>query len=454
MSDRGPPATFDAHSPLAQYVYVDNVGILGRSRGEVEAYRDDACNRLDERGLLTHERDEVSQLSDNLGVTLDGRRLQARPTEKRYWRIRRCLQWALGKRTFHGRVLAKLVGHLTFFGLVNRRCFASFHTIYAFCTKYDRSVGVLWETVRHELRGFYGLMPLIYADWERPWSTTVAASDSSGSGFGVCSSTWTLAEVMKCGRSFERDRFRGGLRIRPRESALEDDDLEFDEGLAATWDRPEAPYNHNGFREVPMKQPDVVWATKALGKWKRKEDISVTETRAAVLALRRTVRSRESWHSRHLYLVDNMGVALALERCRSKVFPLLNVVRQWCALSLAANIFPAVRWIPSEFNPADAPSREATSAQYGGFKGARFARAGAMPAAISEEGQGAGEVDEGGLPRRPSYLEVAARACAKRFEGNGVNDTTRCQHGSNDPPRPRQRDHDDERLFRQRGTIA
>ena len=148
LADRGRPAVFDESTSMAQYVYVDNVGVLGRSRAAVEEYRDKSCDALDDKGLVTHERDEVNQLSNNLGVTLDGIKLQVRPSSVRYWRVRRCLQWALKKPRFHGRVLARLVGHLTFFGLVNRRCLSCFHTVYAFCRKYDRSVGELWPSVR------------------------------------------------------------------------------------------------------------------------------------------------------------------------------------------------------------------------------------------------------------------------------------------------------------------
>eukprot|EP00969_Alexandrium_andersonii_P220578 9742193-Alexandrium_andersonii.AAC.1 len=80
------------------------------------------------------------------------------------------------------------------------------------------------------------------------------------------------------------------------------------------------------------------WRTVVSGAWGRAENITVTEARAAVLALRREARLGHAWHSAHLFLMDNMGAVLSLERCRAKDFALLTVVRQWCGLCLACNI--------------------------------------------------------------------------------------------------------------------
>ena len=51
-----------------------------------------------------------------------------------------------------------------------------------------------------------------------------------------------------------------------------------------------------------------------------------------------------------------MGVCLSLPRFRAKSFPLLVLVRKFAAWCLSRRIFPAIRWIPSERNSADAPS--------------------------------------------------------------------------------------------------
>jgi hypothetical protein len=94
LIDAGPTPVFDAVGMSLHYVYVDNVGVIADSAAAARQKRDEACDYLDSVGLKTHERDEPSRVSDNIGIALDGQRCEARPTTKRYWKVRRCLQWA------------------------------------------------------------------------------------------------------------------------------------------------------------------------------------------------------------------------------------------------------------------------------------------------------------------------------------------------------------------------
>jgi len=52
-----------------------------------------------------------------------------------------------------------------------------------------------------------------------------------------------------------------------------------------------------------------------------------------------------------------MAVVLALTKGRSSSSVLLSICRQWCAYTLAADIYPHVRWVPSQRNAADDSSR-------------------------------------------------------------------------------------------------
>ena len=52
-----------------------------------------------------------------------------------------------------------------------------------------------------------------------------------------------------------------------------------------------------------------------------------------------------------------MAVILACSRFRARDFKLLAVVRRISALCLARNVRCHFRWVPSEFNAADAVSR-------------------------------------------------------------------------------------------------
>ena len=61
---------------------------------------------------------------------------------------------------------------------------------------------------------------------------------------------------------------------------------------------------------------------------------------------------------RHLHLGDNLGMVLAYDRGRAKSVPLLICCRKAAAYSVAGNCFFTHRWIPSEWNAADDPSRQ------------------------------------------------------------------------------------------------
>ena len=53
-----------------------------------------------------------------------------------------------------------------------------------------------------------------------------------------------------------------------------------------------------------------------------------------------------------------MSVCLSFERRRARNYKVLCCIRRLCAYTLALNIRVAVRWIPSECNVSDEPSRK------------------------------------------------------------------------------------------------
>ena len=53
-----------------------------------------------------------------------------------------------------------------------------------------------------------------------------------------------------------------------------------------------------------------------------------------------------------------MSVVLSFERKRAHVYPHLRQVRLFSALGVASGTHYSIRWIPSELNPSDLPSRQ------------------------------------------------------------------------------------------------
>ena len=117
--------------------------------------------------------------------------------------------------------------------------------------------------------------------------------------------------------------------------------------------------SNNDFPEVPHNiiQPDE-WSTVCMGKWKHVDEaITIKEGRALVLALRRLARAQWSRGHKHLILLDNLALTFSVAKGRASNHTLLRINQKISALSLAGGFAVRVRWIPSELNNADGPSR-------------------------------------------------------------------------------------------------
>ena len=75
------------------------------------------------------------------------------------------------------------------------------------------------------------------------------------------------------------------------------------------------------------------------------------------MGLKHFVRNLKNHGHRLLLLSDSMSAVMALSKGRSSAAGLTRICRQWAAYSLCCNVCVRCRWICSEWNPADAPSR-------------------------------------------------------------------------------------------------
>lgn len=114
---------------------------------------------------------------------------------------------------------------------------------------------------------------------------------------------------------------------------------------------------HEGFPEVPDAVAEGSWAVIRAGRLRFDEHIGVTEGRAFLWKLRHDARQSSRHGSKRLYLVENFSFSAALAKGRSPAFCLLQICRRSSALQLGSGIQPHVRWLSSERNAADGPSR-------------------------------------------------------------------------------------------------
>ena len=115
----------------------------------------------------------------------------------------------------------------------------------------------------------------------------------------------------------------------------------------------------DNFPEVPLEVVEVSgWIDVASGLWRyRNENIIVLESRALTRGFEILASTQQLSQKRSVALVDNMAVALSFERRRSRHFLVLTCVRKLASLCLALDLAVTVRWIPSETNVSDRPSR-------------------------------------------------------------------------------------------------
>ena len=110
--------------------------------------------------------------------------------------------------------------------------------------------------------------------------------------------------------------------------------------------------------ELPKRwQTPARWHLVLAARWAKEEHQNVLECRAAVAVLRRLSRSSKAWGRRVLIATDSLVTLGVLVKGRSSSAPLLAVAREAAAVQLVCGIRPYWRWVASEHNWADGPSR-------------------------------------------------------------------------------------------------
>ena len=189
-----------------------------------------------------------------------------------------------------------------------------------------------------ELLLFLTLLPLAGASLDRPWSTTVVATDAAPQyGFGVSVAHVSSSLVADIGRKSEKrgdyvrlDRTSGHL-LEPEKPRL-----------GTPMQLPLDPSNFT----------DVISLRAA-----RVEHSGSLELKGVRLGLQWALRSTRNFNSRLLFLVDARASIAAVAKGRSGASSFKRTLGSIGALQLATNTLLRCIYIPSEDNPADAPSR-------------------------------------------------------------------------------------------------
>ena len=250
--------------------------------------------------------------------------------------------------------MRRIVGRWTWGMLVRRPSLAVFNSVYRFMElPQRRSLLNIWPSVYRELNAAVGLAPLLFTSLEDAWCSHVVATDASLEAQGVVTCEVPPPVMAAVARDRSLPGGTDGIRVAsPNNSPVMASAAEL---LLRDESKREAPHRP----PPPAQLLDCVWDVAVSAAWDRKgESINSYEARAVHSGLRWALRLPASIVNRQLLVLSDSSAAVgALSKGRSSSHTLLMRCRSSAALLLASGVRLLLRWVPTEWNPADGPSR-------------------------------------------------------------------------------------------------
>ena len=360
--------------------YVDGVAVISTNAAAADAAIAAVKESLNQVGLECGEDGEADDEQVFVGLRIDRDSGRISVSSRRLWRLRLGVLHLLRRGRASGVQLRRVVGHFVWICLMRREALCILSSVYRFIAEAGEQETKLWGSVQKELRWMATLAPLFFADTQRGWREDLYATDasgadgaSSGGGFGVCRRRVGAQAVARIGRVSDRWRFFAEDCVAARKVALEQcREQQHDATWLGSLDAQQLSMEQE--RGVIDRPPAFVfvdrddignfesWQTVMSGAWSHAEGISRLEGKAVTLGFRHALRNTQNLNTRITILCDNMGVVLALTKGRGCAFDMNRSCREVAALSLMSGSTLCIRWIPSEHNPADKPSRMLSAA--------------------------------------------------------------------------------------------
>lgn len=292
-------------------VYIDDLNIFGYDADEVRKVQDEYVGVVESLGLVVKPSKVVRPTASGVecvGLEVDGTAHTVGVSAAKLERLRVDTLAALSVETMTGIDLSRLVGRWTWACLACRPSLSVFSAVYRFIESARGRTFRVWNSVRNELRTVMGLCPLLFTDIGSGWFNRVVATDASDTGQGVVAAAVEVTNVTTV------------------ETAV---DL--------------------------VEQND--WYTVVSSRWGEPEHINVLELRALTTAVRWVCSHPSAMRHRILILCDSQVVVGAVSKGRSSSPALLSRLRHLTSWLLATGLRLKLVWIPTNFNPADGPSR-------------------------------------------------------------------------------------------------
>ncbi len=364
IGDKRPPVHLTSTEEVAVAGYVDNYCVIGCNRASVDAGLAKIASILREWGLSVHEEVAADFESEFVGLHFNGHSGVVSIKPSRIRKLQRAIHELLERNFATGHLVQLLLGHITWALMCRREGLSLVNTGYAFVHKHYDVPTRLWPRLRTELSRIADLLPLFRVQINSGWSEDVTASDSSPYGYGICHRSLQGSIARAIGCQSERWRFRCEDAVDARAHAAKTAGVTDLKSWASSLSHADLTHvveelsQGDQFHEVPrdiLHQND--WSVAWSRPWKHEDNILHTEALALVWSFEHSLRANRNFGKRLLLLCDNMPLTLSVTKGRGKSSYLIRPLQKICALSLATGARAHVRWVPSEWNIADRPSR-------------------------------------------------------------------------------------------------
>ena len=241
------------------------------------------------------------------------------------------------------RALGSIVGRWVWSCLIARPSLSVLQSVYVHIELDTPEVRTLSNEMVAELRTLINLAPLLSANLFAPLGDLIMATDASLTGAGVC-----VAEISNMDyRELYSRRIRKGW-----------------------WSA--APLGEEGDNIPKMDYHPVTASIVEKAEWRtvvsymfkfQESSIVLLEAQALLTGLRWLTSNPALFGRRVIFFLDSQSLLGAVVKGRSSSRRLNRLCRKMAAIYLVSQIKPYYIWIPSEFNPADEPSRAGGAAQ-------------------------------------------------------------------------------------------
>jgi hypothetical protein len=337
--------------------YIDDFFCLSLSRCEAHRQLQRVLDAYRRAGFVVKDSKVVLPTTAAvpvLGFELCGEAVCLQPGPQLLHRMVAATRAVLQAVTVTGHQLSVLLGHWAWLLLLRRPAFAALQHAY----RYARLAGwrpfTLWRSVRRELASLLALLPLLRMQLSAGVFHRVMASDASEQAGGVVSLACSPAmdeALTPLASSRRQTLLQTTLAAAAFEDATED---QRQRAAAAVAECPAAALAvERAYDAVAHGQ----WRADVTLPWRMPSHINALEMHAVSLAVHRVATYRAPLDSRVYLLLDNTVCLFALLKGRTSSVELLLPLRKVAAVALAAGLVLMPAWLPSELNPADAPSR-------------------------------------------------------------------------------------------------